>query len=302
VSLEEVSRSTRIPTRYLEALESEQFSSLPAPVFIRGFIRAYCQAIGHPAEEALAFYHPDGEPETPHARPAPRSPARPGRARGAVAVSLTLVVVLGVALFGVTRFLQYGRDAGAQVTASRSVDAPARTAVSPPLVTTTAMEEAVSPPATSALPATVSSATPAPAPRAPEVTTPAAPAPVASSQPAQPPASSSVSVAAAPPRSADSARPGRDGGPIVGAVTSPYRLVARASETTWVKVRMDDGRSTEETIPAGETREWISNSPFVLTVGNAGGVSLELNGERLPPLGAKGVVVQRLVIPPQSQQ
>jgi cytoskeleton protein RodZ len=81
----------------------------------------------------------------------------------------------------------------------------------------------------------------------------------------------------------------------------PYRLVARVSEATWVRVRMDEGRLTEETIPAGEVREWVSNTPFVLTVGNAGGIALELNGRPLPPLGARGAVISRLVIPPTLQ-
>jgi cytoskeleton protein RodZ len=81
----------------------------------------------------------------------------------------------------------------------------------------------------------------------------------------------------------------------------PYRLVARVSEATWVRVRMDEGRLTEETIPAGEVREWVSNTPFVLTVGNAGGIALELNGRSLPPLGARGAVISRLVIPPPPQ-
>jgi hypothetical protein len=64
---------------------------------------------------------------------------------------------------------------------------------------------------------------------------------------------------------------------------------------------MDDGRLSEETIPAGQVREWVSNSPFVITVGNAGGVMLELNGRELPPLGARGAVISRLVIPPIQQ-
>jgi hypothetical protein len=77
----------------------------------------------------------------------------------------------------------------------------------------------------------------------------------------------------------------------------PYRLVARVSEATWVRVRTEDGWSTEETIPAGEVREWVSTTPFVLTVGNAGGIALELNGRPLPPLGPRGAVVSRLVVP-----
>jgi hypothetical protein len=81
-------------------------------------------------------------------------------------------------------------------------------------------------------------------------------------------------------------------------VVSPYRLVARTLEATWLRVRTEDGRATEETIPAGEVREWISNRPFVITIGNAAGVALELNGQKLPPLGARGAVISRLVLPP----
>jgi hypothetical protein len=84
----------------------------------------------------------------------------------------------------------------------------------------------------------------------------------------------------------------------LGGLASPYRLVARTLESTWLRVRTDDGRATEETIPAGEIREWISNRPFVLTIGNAAGVALELNGHKLPPLGGRGVVINRLTLPP----
>ena len=84
----------------------------------------------------------------------------------------------------------------------------------------------------------------------------------------------------------------------LGRIGIPYRLVARATEATWLRVRTEDGRATEGTMPAGEVREWVSNRPFVLTVGNAGGVTLELNGRKLPPLGGRGVVIGRLVLPP----
>jgi hypothetical protein len=78
-------------------------------------------------------------------------------------------------------------------------------------------------------------------------------------------------------------------------------LIARTNESTWIRVRTDDGRSSDETVPAGEIREWVSDRPFVITVGNAGGVSLELNGRPLPPLGARGAVIPRLVLPPDSR-
>ena len=41
LSIEQVSQDTRISARFLEALETERFDSLPAPVYVRGFLRSY---------------------------------------------------------------------------------------------------------------------------------------------------------------------------------------------------------------------------------------------------------------------
>jgi hypothetical protein len=68
-----------------------------------------------------------------------------------------------------------------------------------------------------------------------------------------------------------------------------------------MRVRTEDGRTSEETIPPNEIREWISNGPFIITIGNAGGVSLELNGRAIPRLGASGSVITRLVLPSDNQ-
>jgi hypothetical protein len=64
-----------------------------------------------------------------------------------------------------------------------------------------------------------------------------------------------------------------------------------------------DRRRTDERgdDPANEIREWVSNGPFVITIGNAGGVSLELNGRPVPRLGASGSVITRLVLPSDNQ-
>ena len=55
-SVAEVARITRVGSDYLKALEEERWSELPAPVFTKGFIRAYCQALGEPPGEAIARY------------------------------------------------------------------------------------------------------------------------------------------------------------------------------------------------------------------------------------------------------
>jgi cytoskeleton protein RodZ len=46
LSIEQVALDTRISRRFLEALEAEQFEELPAPVYVRGFLRSYANYMG----------------------------------------------------------------------------------------------------------------------------------------------------------------------------------------------------------------------------------------------------------------
>ncbi|MBU1741430.1 MAG: helix-turn-helix domain-containing protein, partial [Proteobacteria bacterium] len=44
-SLEELSGELRIPRRYLEAIEADDYDQLPPEVYVRGFVRAYSRAL-----------------------------------------------------------------------------------------------------------------------------------------------------------------------------------------------------------------------------------------------------------------
>ncbi len=56
LTLEDAERDTRISRRYLQALEEEQFTVIPAPVYARGFLRSYSQYLGLDPQEAMARY------------------------------------------------------------------------------------------------------------------------------------------------------------------------------------------------------------------------------------------------------
>jgi cytoskeleton protein RodZ len=56
VSLEEVSAATRIGTRFLEALEKEQWDQLPGGVFRRGFIRSVARYLGLDGDALISEY------------------------------------------------------------------------------------------------------------------------------------------------------------------------------------------------------------------------------------------------------
>ena len=265
MSLDDIARSTRVGRRHLEALESDTFGELPAPVFVKGFIRAYCEFLDASPEEALGLYRETtGEPASSQGplRPllAPRS-----RRAGPLTISIVLFVALGASLFALRMGLH-----------TPSKDTPAGSAPT--------SEEVRNPPAprsgtgkAGALPAASPTATQAPATSGgsapsegsvtPSATTPSpVPAPSAASTPAE-------------------AKPGNQ------------RLVVRAVEPTWLRVQVDDGQVAEELLQAGAVREWSAARRFVLTVGNAGGLEIDLNGKRIPSLGARGAVIQRLVLP-----
>ena len=84
---------------------------------------------------------------------------------------------------------------------------------------------------------------------------------------------------------------------VTRSVPGPHRLTIKAVDATWIRVQPDEGRATEELLPAGASREWSAERRFLVTIGNAGGVEVALNGRILSPLGPKGTVIQRLELP-----
>src|SRR5262245_13822832 len=222
LSLEDLCRATRVAPRYLEALEGDDLGALPGHVFARGFLRAYCQALETPPDEAIALYHRQaGVPlPPPPVTPGQRVPAG-ARSRGTVLVSFVLLVILGVSLFAVANVLQSARERAsarieppASVVAEQSMPAPQPTPEPVASVTTPALTE------------------------------------VQPSGPPPPPPPAGAARAVSPPKPAET--PVTTAAPsTLGSPSTPYRLVARVSEATWVRVRMDEGRLTEETIPAG---------------------------------------------------
>ena len=61
-TLTEVSNAVYIKTKYLSALEEENFAAIPGEVYVKGFIRAYASYLGMDGEELVAQY--DGPSES----------------------------------------------------------------------------------------------------------------------------------------------------------------------------------------------------------------------------------------------
>jgi cytoskeletal protein RodZ len=268
-----MARSTRVGIRHLEALEEERLADLPSPVFVRGFIRAYCGFLRENPQTALDHYQALAGAQAAAAAASAPPRARTTWATSSVVVGLALLAVLGAGL--VTLNLAMKRTGGTSVAATKMDEAPG-----PDRTGTPAKPEVTPKPE-------VAASSPAPTPP---------PAPT----PGQPAKSTPQNAVPEPVRLGNTPAAGAGTAPVAKAESggAPQRLIIRAVEPSWIRVQTDDGRVVEELLAAGASREWTTERRFVVTIGNAGGVEVTLNGKALPSLGGKGTVIQRLELPP----
>src|SRR5215475_10138972 len=56
LTLDQIAAETRIGTRFLEAIENEQFDRLPGGIFSRGFVRSYAECLKLDPDKAVADF------------------------------------------------------------------------------------------------------------------------------------------------------------------------------------------------------------------------------------------------------
>jgi len=59
ISLEDISKYTKIQVKYLEALERDDYQLLPSSITARGFIKLFGSALGLPSQTLLALFRRD---------------------------------------------------------------------------------------------------------------------------------------------------------------------------------------------------------------------------------------------------
>jgi hypothetical protein len=86
----------------------------------------------------------------------------------------------------------------------------------------------------------------------------------------------------------------------VGAETGSARhiLIIRAHESTWLSVRSDREERRQILLQPGQSARFGAETIFRVTVGNAGGVTLWLDGAPFPLQGRSGEVIRDLALPP----
>ena len=278
ITLEQISADTRISMDMLRAIEQGNVEQLPAPVLIKGFLKAYAEKIGLDPEKVIVEYQNLIEEtgdhqekiEKFHQRLQPQSSNKK-----------LLVLVIALTLLTGLIFFWYRPSSVRQQSTSSSRGE----SVSPTTVDQRAIKSDPDSKINQAKPAQSSRRTPGEVMTGPE------------------PDSAQLGVQAAPaaPTGAEASKIGESSDYLSGEspqagrksslAQSPYLLRAEAVDTTWIRISTDDTGEHEYLLQPGEQLTWRASSSYRLLIGNAGGIQLYLNDKPLKRLGESGQVV-----------
>jgi len=276
ISLEEISKATKISARLLAALEAERFEVLPGGIFRKSFLKSYAKYLGMNEEQVLHEYTLAFEsvPLTPDEKQLPgKTSLEPKRY-----VAPVIAVILAVLIF-IFGYFYLRRP-------------------KPPT------NESVLPAVESSQPSKVDKNSSAPAEQQNTVPAPLGSpvsAPALVSTPANGLASpSSNAVNPAPPIANPQLRvlgelakkpepPPLPPGTFVEPVSSnSTELTIEATEQAWISVTSGENRLFSGILKPNESKKFSLRAPLKLILGNAGGVRAVVNGQLLAPLGKTG--------------
>ena len=262
IELREIAKASKISVRYLEALESNRFESLPAEIFTKGFLRQYAGFVGLDAEEVVNYYlAAKAAADDEKAEEVPDE-LRLERRRAPSPVPYVLFALVVTALLvAVIWWLSQERGAAGgesttQSAVSSSADESSDRGIAQETVTEPASPETSSDAATAAPSETTTSS------------------------------GSTTSQAAG----TETAGASTDDAAAAAASSSPISLVLDFSAECWVEASIDGQPRIAEMHVQGESLRLNADERIDLMVGNIEAVGLELNGRAWQPPGSGGPV------------
>ncbi|MBO8158551.1 RodZ domain-containing protein [Thermosyntropha sp.] len=76
-------------------------------------------------------------------------------------------------------------------------------------------------------------------------------------------------------------------------VYTGVNLVIKANQNCWLNVKVDGNEVFRAVLPAGESKSFKGNEEIYIKAGNAGGIDITFNGEKLGSLGKTGQVIEK---------
>ncbi len=283
IELDEISKSTMISLRFLEAIENDDFDDLPHDTFVRGFLRSYAKYIGLDQDEVITnyeHYFKAAEKEEPVEQLLQKSKTLDNNNLKIWGGVLATLVVAGILIYLAVSKVEEVSTPGETLKEEAVSGLP----VAEPLV----QEPALQPKELSVVP--VAKPLPVVAP-AKEISKKTTEVPAVTKK--QPPPAEKQPPEATPPEAVPAEVPAQV--PPVTEAASGVNLSIKAKKDSWILYQLDNGADSDIILKEGETKKLSAESKIVLSVGNAAGVELLLNGEPVPVLGKEGQVVRGLV-------
>jgi len=132
ISIDQIASETRISTRFLLAIENEQFHLLPGGIFNRGFIRAYAEKVGLDPNQAVADYERLGGSGETSEDPGMETAGPAKRDRRLYPAAIGGLLLLIIILYVTTRESSNTAQLASPPPAPPSATAPVGTSSTPP--------------------------------------------------------------------------------------------------------------------------------------------------------------------------
>jgi cytoskeleton protein RodZ len=289
-TLPDIERSLRIRTSQLEALENGQYEQLPGRVYVIGFIRSYSDYLGLDGEKMVQLYKTQtaGKPAAPTKQKNFAVQADDTKSPHSWQIIVSIIAVVAVIVIWMSSQKQ-DRTLVTEVPAvsanAAQIDEPKPAVAAPTVAPVSVASETAAAPIVEGEPpqpapvenvpdavgAEIEAAiggtaaggeTPAPAETAPEA--------VAETRDAVP-----SETASAPAK--------KDG------------IILNIKKNSWVEIRGQDGKAiVSRVLKAGDRYFVPARADLTISLGNSGGVELEVEGKKLKPLGADGEVKRNI--------
>ena len=264
LDLSQISEITRIRPHILKALENEDWGSLPSPIFVKGFVRSYAHAVGLDEGHVLKLYQKIVPVESIPPKPL-GEPVRGKKTHLVVLILLLLVMGSTFSLWKEYLPGKWGSVRSNEINLEEPSSSPVAESVAPggfkenDLAKTKFAAENI-----------------------PEPIDIEPPNDLLEEKVAIPSYTESVSTFESE---------------IYFVPEVPEHILkATIREKTWIRIFVDEQDAKEYIFNLGSHPEWRFKEGLELLIGNAGGISLEFNGELVENLGNPGQVV-RLSLP-----
>lgn len=304
----DVARALRIGAYYLEALESGRYTDLPEAVYVHGFVRSYAGHLKLDPDEMVRRVRlellPAILPDELHFPAAPQDSPEPTRKL------LLLALILAVGVIGFWYFNMRFEAAPEPAatgfppqlqTDQPAIPPPAPEAAAPPEITPELAAEAPEIPPVDELVSQNPAAAPPHMKAAPRAAEEASSSngsdAILAEEIGTPEITSQAALATpepSPPLKAGPASEAAASVPLEAPGKAP--VVLRASSDTWMQISNANGavvkswvmRAGEQYVPPAD------QTGLKVMIGNAGALSVFVDGVEFPPLGARGAVIRDL--------